>query len=87
MQIKGRVGLADRDYDQIVTLQVQSQVSTGVALAGTALGGPAVGAILLLTQQLFKKPLGELAEITYHLRGTWDNPDVDRVKGDDDDDD
>ncbi len=76
MEIVGRVGLATRDYDQKVT--IQPQVSSGVALAGTALGGPAVGLGILLAQQLFKKPLEEISELSYHLRGSWDNPTIDK---------
>jgi uncharacterized protein YhdP len=80
MKIRGRVGLAARDYDQVV--QIEPQVSSGVAVAGAALGGPAVGAMLLLAQQLFKKPLNEVSELTYHLGGSWDNPEITRVEGD-----
>jgi uncharacterized protein (TIGR02099 family) len=76
MEIAGRVGLAARDYDQKVT--IHPQVSSGVALTGAALGGPAVGLGLLLAQQLFKKPLEELSELSYRLHGPWDNPSIDR---------
>lgn len=76
MEIEGRVGLAARDYDQKVT--IHPQVSSGVTLAATALGGPAVGLGLLLAQQLFKKPLEELSELSYRLHGPWDNPSIDR---------
>ena len=54
--------------------------SLATAVAGVALGGPAVGAMLLLVQQLFKKPLNEVSELSYHLGGTWENPDI--QKGD-----
>lgn len=76
MEIQGRVGLAARDYDQKIT--IQPQVSSGVALAGTLAGGPAVGLALLVAQQLFKKPLAEMSELSYRLRGPWDNPTIDR---------
>jgi uncharacterized protein (TIGR02099 family) len=76
MEITGRVGIAARDYDQKVT--IHPQVSAGVALAGTALGGPAVGLGLLLAQRLFKKPLEEMSELSYRLRGPWDNPTIEK---------
>ena len=76
MEIEGRVGLAARDYDQKIT--IHPQVSEGVALAGTLAGGPAVGLGLLLAQRLFKKPLEEMSELSYRLRGSWDNPTIDK---------
>lgn len=77
MEIEGRVGLAARDYDQKVT--IHPQVSPGVALAGTALGGPAVGLGLLLAQQLFKKPLEDISELSYRLSGPWENPSIQKA--------
>jgi uncharacterized protein (TIGR02099 family) len=76
MEIEGRVGLAARDYDQKVT--IHPQLTPGVALAGTLAGGPAVGLGILLAQQLFKKPIEEMSELSYRLRGPWDNPSIDR---------
>ena len=76
MDIEGRVGLAARDYDQKVT--IHPQVSSGVALAGTALAGPVVGVALLIAQQLFKKPLENVSELSYRLRGPWDNPVIEK---------
>ncbi len=76
MEIEGRVGLAARDYDQKIT--IQPQVSQGVALAGAVAGGPAVGLGILLAQRLFKKPLEEMSELSYRLRGSWDDPTIER---------
>ncbi|HXG29702.1 MAG TPA: AsmA-like C-terminal region-containing protein, partial [Nevskiales bacterium] len=76
MEIEGRVGLAARDYDQKVT--IHPQLSPGVALAGTLAGGPAVGLGILLAQQLFKKPIEDMSELSYRLRGPWDNPTIDK---------
>ncbi|MGH8562035.1 MAG: YhdP family protein, partial [Nevskiales bacterium] len=76
MEITGRIGLVARDYDQKVT--IQPQVSSGVALAGAVAGGPAVGLALLVAQQLFKKPLENMSELSYRLRGPWDNPSIER---------
>jgi uncharacterized protein (TIGR02099 family) len=76
MEIEGRVGLAARDYDQKVT--IHPQLTPGVALAGTLAGGPAVGLGILLAQQLFRKPIEEMSELSYRLRGPWDNPTIDK---------
>ena len=76
IQVEGVVGLADRTYDQTIT--VQPDVSSGLTLAGTVFGGPAVGAILLVAQELFDKPLNQASQLAYHLGGTWDDPVVTR---------
>ena len=57
---------------------MQPDLSSGVTLAGTVFGGPAVGAILLVAQELFDKPLNQAGQVAYHLGGTWDDPIVTR---------
>lgn len=74
IRITGRVGLAARDYDQRVT--IVPQVSSAAAIAGTVLGGPAVGAAVWVAQQLLDKPLGDLTRVSYHLTGSWDDPQI-----------
>ncbi|MES1942938.1 hypothetical protein PC39_02397 [Salinisphaera sp. PC39] len=72
--IEGRVGLAARDYDQRVT--ITPQVSGAAAIAGTVLGGPALGAAVWVAQQFLDKPLGDLTRVSYHLTGSWDDPEI-----------
>ncbi|SER19074.1 TIGR02099 family protein [Solimonas aquatica] len=79
MQMHGRIGLAARDYDQYVT--VYPGVSSGVTLGAALLGGPAVGALVLLAQEVLDKPLDQVTQLSYHLSGSWDNPKVERVDG------
>lgn len=74
IQISGRVGLAARDYDQRVT--ITPQVSGAAAIAGTVLGGPAVGAAVWVAQQFLGKPISELTRVSYRLTGSWDNPEI-----------
>ena len=74
MEVRGRIGLAARDFDQKVT--VHPSVSTGVAIGATLVGGPAAGALVLLAQQVLGKPLDKLTQFSYHLTGPWDNPKV-----------
>lgn len=76
MEVRGRVGLAARDYDQRVT--VYPGLSGGVTLGAALLGGPAVGALVLLAQELLDKPLDQVTQLTYHVSGSWDNPKVER---------
>ncbi len=77
VRVKGTVDLAERTYDQRVT--IVPKVSTGVAVAGTVLGGPAVGAFLLLAQKLLEKPIEDLSTIKYHLTGNWQDPEINTI--------
>jgi uncharacterized protein (TIGR02099 family) len=76
MDVKGRVGLAARDYDQEVT--VYPDVSGSVTLGAVLLGGPIAGALALIAQELFNKPLNQVSQLSYRVTGSWDNPQVTR---------
>jgi len=75
LEVRGRVGLAARDYDEHVTVNPQG-MSTGVTVGAALLGGPAGAAIALIAQQLFDKPLDRLTQFSYHVTGSWDHPEV-----------
>jgi uncharacterized protein YhdP len=80
--ITGRVGIADRDYDELVT--VTPYLKTGVSLVGSLAGGPAVGAALFVAESLLEKrvgPLNRMAEKEYSVTGPWDDPLITRVDG------
>ena len=79
METRGRIGLAAKDYDQRVT--VYPDVSAGVTLASALLGGPALGALMLIAQEILDKPLDQATQLSYHLGGTWDNPKVTKLGG------
>ncbi|MGH8506408.1 MAG: YhdP family protein, partial [Stenotrophobium sp.] len=74
MEVRGQVGLLARDLDQ--TVKVYPSVSSGVTLGAALLGGPAVGALVLIAQQVLKQPLEKLTELDYHVTGSWDNPKI-----------
>jgi uncharacterized protein (TIGR02099 family) len=71
----GRAGLVARDYDQ--TAVIGADIGRTVPVAGAVVGGPAVGAALLLLSEVLRKPLQ--AQVTYRLTGPWDNPVVERI--------
>jgi uncharacterized protein (TIGR02099 family) len=75
--IAGRTGLATQDYDQ--TAVVTGNLGASIPVAGALAGGPAVGAALLLFSQVFKEPLKGIARGYYRIKGTWDEPVVERV--------
>lgn len=78
IDLRGRIGLAARDYDQRVT--VYPDVSGGVTLGALLLGGPALGAIALVAQEVLDKPLDQVTQLSYRVTGSWDNPQVKRAE-------
>ena len=78
--VKGRVGMAARDYDATVT--VVPQVDSALPIAGAALGGPAAGAVVYLFDRVLGlgKQINKAAEIRYHVGGSWDAPKIDVEK-------
>lgn len=81
IEISGRIGLEDQDYDELVT--VTPYVKTGLPLAGTLAGGPAVGAVLLVAETLLEDRLGPLNRIArkqYTVTGPWSDPVIDKIQ-------
>jgi uncharacterized protein YhdP len=78
--ISGRVGLADKDYDQLVS--VTPYIKSGLSLAGALAGGPAVGAVMIVAETLLKdklEPLNKLARKQYTVTGPWTDPVVTKL--------
>lgn len=74
----GRVGLKNKDYDQTAAV-TGSLGSSPLPLAGFV-GGPVLGAAVLVFSQVFKQPLKGLVRGYYRITGSWDNPTVERIK-------
>lgn len=74
IEVRGRVGLAAQDYDQTVT--IYPGITSGVALAGALIGGPIMGIGLWIAQELLQQPLDQVAQLSYRLTGSWDDPKV-----------
>ena len=76
----GRTGLRDRDYQQqaVVTAEPGNVLPT----VGGLLGGPGVGAALLLFTRIFKEPLKGIGRAAYCVTGSWDAPEVERMDQD-----
>lgn len=81
MGVVGRTGLGARDYDQLAV--VRPHVSNLLAVGGVVVGGPAAGAAMLLFSQIFRKPLSTLGESYYRVKGSWDDPSVEQIQGND----
>ena len=76
--IVGRTGIRDRDYDQLAV--VRPHVSNMLAIGGAVVGGPTVGAAMLLISQIFRKPLSQLGETYYQVTGPWNSSQVKRIQ-------
>ncbi len=79
IEISGRVGLADKDYNELVT--VTPYLSSGLPLAGAIAGGPAVGAAVIVAEKILGDKLGfnQMARKQYTVTGPWDAPEVTRI--------
>lgn len=78
LKVIGRTGLARRDYDQLV--KVDPNLAGTLPLAGWAVGGPTVGAVLLFFQKMLGKDFDESSGIYYRVTGSWNAPEVVRVQ-------
>jgi len=82
IDISGRTGLADQDYDQHVT--VTPALSNTIPVA-SALFGPAgigVGAVIYLGQKMFKsipERVDKLLSREYSITGNWKQPVIERI--------
>ncbi len=75
IEISGRIGLANTDYDELVT--VIPSMSSSLPLAGAIAGGPAIGAALYVAQRLLGDELENATWFThthYAVTGPWSDP-------------
>ena len=75
IEISGRIGLANADYDELVT--VIPSMSSSLPLAGAIAGGPAIGAALFVAQRLLGDELEKATRFThqnYAVTGPWSDP-------------
>ncbi|HEX5056884.1 MAG TPA: YhdP family protein [Gammaproteobacteria bacterium] len=81
IDIKGRVGMVQRDYDQNILFR--PDLSSSLPIVGTLLGGTGTGLALIMIDRLarlFGKQTDDLARFEYTLTGSWDDPVMTPVK-------
>ncbi len=81
IQIGGRVGLLERDLDQEIS--ITPRLDATLPIAGTLAGGPVAGVAVLVAQKLWKDRFNELSRFEYSVRGSWDDPQVQRLANSD----
>jgi uncharacterized protein (TIGR02099 family) len=75
--LAGQTNLRDHSYDQ--TAVVTGQLGASLGVAGALVGGPVVGAAVLLFSQVFKEPLKGVTRGYYRITGSWDDPQIRRI--------
>jgi uncharacterized protein (TIGR02099 family) len=74
IDISGRIGLVEHDFDQHAT--VTPKLTASLPVAGAIAGGPAVGAAIYLAQKIFGKRVDKASSTQYLITGSWENPNV-----------
>ncbi len=72
IEMKGRVGLALKDYDLI--LSVTPYVTGSIPIVATLAGGPIVGAVTWLVEKVASSAVSKVTTYRYVITGPWDNP-------------
>ncbi|MCP1727691.1 uncharacterized protein (TIGR02099 family) [Natronospira proteinivora] len=70
--LRGRTGLASRDYDQRMT--IETPVGATLPVAGAIAGGATMGAAMLLLSEIFREPLSRMGSLEYRIDGDWESP-------------
>jgi uncharacterized protein (TIGR02099 family) len=80
VRMDGRTGLAQEDYNQIIT--VIPKVGDALPLVGALAGGGAGAAAFLLLDGIFGKQIDEITQYHYSVTGSWDDPDIELLGAD-----
>ena len=78
IDLSGRIGLAAEDLDQRV--EVTPKVSSALPVAAALLGTPAVGAAVLVAQQLLGSKVDKAGRTEYQVTGPWNDPLITIIK-------
>jgi uncharacterized protein (TIGR02099 family) len=78
VDISGRAGLAEQDYDQKVT--VTPKVAESLPVLGALTSTPQIGAIILFVKKIFQADIDEATKIQYTITGDWSSPVITKLK-------
>lgn len=78
VDITGRVGLVDEDYDQLAT--VTPEVSGALPVLGALALTPQIGAVILFAQKLLKADVERVTQVQYSITGKWKEPVITKLK-------
>ena len=82
IDVSGRTGLIDQDYDQIAT--ITPKVSNSLPVASALFGpvGVGVGAVIYLASEIFQslpEKIDTILRKQYTITGAWNNPQVTKI--------
>lgn len=77
VNLQGRTGLVNRDYDQ--TVKVIPKVGDTLPVASGALFGTQIGALVYLFEKIMGKELEKATEREYKVTGSWEKPVIKRM--------
>ncbi len=83
VDVRGDVGLAAHDYNQVITVTPNTKgITLGALLLGgaSAVAAPVLPLIAVIATQVIDKPLGQVTQLTYRLTGSWDNPEIKKLE-------
>jgi len=80
VDISGRIGLAQQDYDQLVT--VTPHVAESLPVIGALAATPQIGAAILAIQKLFQPAIDDVARNQYTITGSWNAPVIKKLRPD-----
>ncbi|MCW8888109.1 MAG: DUF3971 domain-containing protein, partial [Gammaproteobacteria bacterium] len=78
MQLTGRTGLVNQDYDH--HLSIVPKISDAVPVAGTLVFGPQVAVALLAFRKLLGKDFDKASMQQYRITGSWDDPNIKKIE-------
>ncbi len=82
INISGRTGLIQQDYDQIATITPKITDSLPIASALFGPIGIGVGAVIFLASEIFNslpEKIDTLLRKQYTITGAWDNPEITKI--------
>ncbi|MCG6872257.1 MAG: TIGR02099 family protein [Gammaproteobacteria bacterium] len=78
IRMAGETSLESRENK--MNLTVLPQLGGNLALASGIYAGPAAGAVVYVLQKLLKRQLSGMIRYNYEVRGTWDDPLIERTE-------
>jgi uncharacterized protein (TIGR02099 family) len=78
IDISGRAGLAEQDYDQQVI--VTPKVAESLPVLGALTATPQIGAVILFVKKLFQSDIDEATKTQYTITGKWSSPIITKLK-------
>lgn len=74
VKIKGRIGLAKKDYN--LRLKINPNVTSSLPIVATLTAGPIAGLVTWVADKVLSHQVKQMTEIHYNVTGTWDIPSV-----------